>query len=190
MARRHSIPQAVARFRFLFDEAAERLPVDLNAIFAQHAKLGRLDSGATYKEVARAVEARAAAAVAGSLEAIGRATDKPGRQREKLVEALRPVLADQWKRLDLIAWTKLEKGGRDRALFQRLLDEAWPRILSEVDQYGLGWTDPAATPWKERHPLLHDVLVAVISGLIGLAIGSLILPNIDVSNVLEGGSQQ
>lgn len=174
------------RFRFLFDEAEKDLNRDMRRVLAEMAERNLLGSSITIEKTVAAVEAHASQAVAAALESVSRATAKPGRKRQKLVQLLREELNQHWDRIGDLAWSRIGRPewGRSRVHFDRFREDAWPRVLTPVHQYDAGWIDPIGTPWKERHPHLYDTVILLVGGVVGAIVSSIVLPKIDLGNLI------
>lgn len=172
------------RFEYLFDEATRLLPKSLKALFAEHAAKGRLKAGVTVIRSARIAGDLSKEAVAAALEAVSLATATPGRKRTSLLDDLQ-IGVESWiaATTDQIA-TRIAKFGLSRNLLEPLMANVRRERLDDIEQYRGGWTAPPPKPWKDRRPTLHAITLLVVGGLLGLALGSVVLPKINVASAL------
>lgn len=163
-----------ARFTFLFREAADQLPQHLKATYYDHSGKGLLQSGATIKRTAQIANDLCETAVASALEAVSTATTGPGRKRSKLLDNLRSHVEGFFQVSSAYISGDLERFRLEPNLLMPLLQQAKEHRLEQIEQYRAGWTAPAPRSFKDRHPTLHDVLLALVSGLIGAALALLV----------------
>jgi hypothetical protein len=163
--------QAAARYERIFREARRQFDQEVRAIFAKHAADGLLRSGKTIKVVVRALDEVTLAAIDGALAGISAVTEHAGRPRKKLLELLTASLTvhhglisekarDALIQIDLTADFK-------HAL--PLIEVAKVRHRERIADFGEGWTAPVGKPWKDRHPILFALLIALIGAMVGLA---------------------
>jgi hypothetical protein len=162
---------AVARNERVFREARRRLSHEITAITHRNAAKGLLKSGATIKEIVRAFDETTIVGVREALNGIAAVSQHAGRKRKRLLERLQASLTDQHTEAVQIAREAIERIGlgNDFNHAVPLLEQAKQRHRETIADFGEGWTAPAGKPWKERHPILYDVLLLLIGAAIGIA---------------------
>ena len=150
------------RARALFEQARVKTASGVQQVFAEHARDGRLQSGATVK---RLVE------IHGTMtrHALGEATASIGRRVESRGVGWRRMIADVRRELDTnlaeaeqVLNRELQKAVPEGPkLAEPLLILVRERLHRDLDDYREGWTGTPGKPWSERHKVLYTLLAAL-----------------------------
>jgi len=154
----------------LFRESRRLLKLETKAITHRNAARGLLKSGGTIKEIVRALDEKTVAALTDALGGIAAITDHAGPKRNRLIDQLQANLVDHQESAKEIVRVAIERIGlgSDFTHALSLIEEAQLRHREMIADFGEGWTAPMAKPWKDRHPLLFALMVAVIGAIIGV----------------------
>lgn len=161
--------QAATRYERLFREARRQFDLEVSAIFARHAADGQLQSGKTIKVVVRALDDATLAAISEALAGIAAVTDHSGAKRRRLLNTLIESLLAHHVLILAEARARITKLGLGSD-FKHAIPLIWAareRHDEKITDFREGWTAPTGTPWKDRHPIIFALIVA----LIGVAVG-------------------
>ena len=161
--------QASARYERLFREARRQFDLEVKAIVARHAADGQLQPGKTIKVVVRALDDATLAAISDALAGIAAVTDHAGAKRKRLLNALTESLLAHHVLILEEARAQVKKLGLGSD-FRPAIPPIWAareRHDEKITDFREGWTAPAGKPWKDRHPIIFALIVA----LIGIAVG-------------------
>jgi hypothetical protein len=163
--------QAARRYSRLFASARRKFAHEVEAIFARHAADGLLKSGKTIKVVVRALDDATSTAIDDALAGIAAVTEHAGRRRKRLIELLSASLAEHHDLIEFAAGEAISQIGlgADFKQARPLIGIVKLGHGEKIKDFGEGWTAPVGKPWKDRHPILFAIIVALIGALIGIA---------------------
>lgn len=150
------------RARVLFAQAQAKTVDGVRLVLAEHARDGKLNSGATIKRLADMHKTMSRHAIGELTESIGRRVQSRGRKWRNMVEDCRRELdahiaeAEQQLKGKLL---KMVTNGE--ALVEPLLVTVRERLHRDLHDYKEGWTGTPGKPWSERNKVLYTFLVAL-----------------------------
>lgn len=153
----------------------------MKALFAEHSAKGLLASGPTVRRTGRIIDELSERAVDEALQAVARAAPVPGKARLALISELDRQLAAWFDRVEASANDLLAKARVGMNMMRHVAPTIRTDRAAQIEQFRAGWTAPIPKPWRERRPFLYAMLVALGGALIGLAVGSIVLPKVDLS---------
>lgn len=167
--------QYEARLDHLFGEAERLTHLDARDVLAKASANGSLRSGATLKQLVRAIEARSQDAVSAALSGLDQ---RP--LRESTRQRLREILKSRTRTHLAGPVRGLPKtGSKDEAAataVEALIVEAEARLIAHVDQHATGFLPSSQVSWVQAHPTLAFAITTVASAVaIVISIASLVL---------------
>jgi hypothetical protein len=157
----------------IFQAAKRDIEADLNAMAADHAARGRLQSGVTARRAITIYEEQTGLALQRALDEAAKLIDHHGRKWDGAMAGIRAALekhlaaAPEILRIPFKHAT-LDKSPDAQKAADQLVSEAADRLRSLHSEFRGGWTAPAPKAWKERHPLLFQMILLAIGGVIAL----------------------
>lgn len=166
--------RAEARDARVFREAQRRLELEIRAITHRNAAKGLLKSGATIRQIVRALDETTVMALIEALDGIATVTEHSRRKRNRLLDQLQASLTSHHAQARALAQESIERIGLGNEFKHAvpLIEEAEQRHREKIADFEEGWTAPAGKPWKNRRPLLFAILVALIGAAAGVALKS------------------
>lgn len=168
----------LARAQEVLRQAEKKAEHELDAMMAEHAAAGRLQSGATAK---RAVEIFFIALSAASnqiLDEIARQIEARGKEWERALRSVRQAVEQSVARFQPTldrCFQKCGVAGSPAALsaIGKTQEERKAELLRSVDAFTEGWTSPQPKPWHERNPKTYAATLVVLGAVAGQAVEAL-----------------
>ena len=158
-----------------FRRGVHEMNADIDAMIAEHAAMGRLQSGATIKAAIAIFEKRSSRALNQTLAEAAKLIEHRGWKWRAAMSGIGEALETHIGAAVTIlgrpfnlanapgspsVWSAAEE--RLAGVARRLRDQA-----AEFEQ---GWTAPTPKPWKDRHALVYAIILLIVGALIGLAV--------------------
>jgi hypothetical protein len=120
---------------------------------------------------AKASDEPTVAALKELLDGIGAVTEHQGTKRKRLLEQLAVDLTNHHATARDIARQAIDRAGagRDYAQAVPLLEAIEEKHRAAINDFKEGWTAPEGKQWKDRHPILFALGIAIVSAILGAA---------------------
>lgn len=158
-----------------FAVGRESIAVDVEALIADHAYRGLLQSGATAKKSLEIFKSHTSAALSKSLNEAAKQIEHRGRAWKVATGLIAKALDEHLKLTrEALAKPLSIAGATGDSSVAREVDERiavmGERLRRQLDEFAEGWTAPQAKPWKERHPNLDRLLFMLVGAAISYGV--------------------
>ena len=170
-----SIPKYRLRAAAAFKRNVQEAALEINAMMADHAAKGALQSGGTIKAALRIYEEQSRKALDQSLAEAAKLIDHRGRSWTAALNGIRELLDEHLAaaRQHLEKPIKVADPRKSPSVSGAVdgrLSEIGTRLHDRFSEFQEGWTAPVPKLWKDRHPLFYAVLLLMIGAGVGLVV--------------------
>lgn len=151
-----------ARADRLFGVADAFTQADAQAITAEHAAKGCLQSGATIARIGKAFAERSCEALDESLASVSSRVDHRGRKWRNMMALIDEAIDRHMDGATAkLAHLTRVAAPNSEALVRPILAEIRRDLHARLADYREGWTSPREKPWRERNGLIYALLLLI-----------------------------
>jgi hypothetical protein len=161
------------RARLVLGQGTREADAAIDALVAQNAAKGALQSGATLKASMRIIEERSTDALDQALSEASKLIEHRGRKWRRAIAGIRDGLDAHDADRTMLMQKPLNLADRAgspsaRNAVDREMGAITSRLRQRLADYSEGWTAPLPKPWKDRRPLIYAILLLLLGAAGGL----------------------